>query len=325
MSRKIRWGVLSTAHIGRNSVIPAIQQSSNGEVVAVASRSLDKAQAFARDLDIPNAYGSYEELIAASDVDAVYNPLPNSEHGEWSIHCAEAGKPVLCEKPFASDEREAQHVADVFASRGVLAAEAFMYRFHPQTVRMKELVDSGAIGRVSIINSAFTFTIRSEDDIRLNQLLAGGALMDVGCYCVSISRLLTGEEPLRAEAIAQWGAASGVDESLAGVLEFPSGVLAHLDCGFRTHGSNYCDIRGTSGRIFLEPVFSIQPDYQPVIKLWRGKKYEELNIPAANHYTLMTEDFADALLNSRPPRYPAQDAVKAMRAIDLLYAAARGG
>lgn len=324
MSRKIRWGILSTANIGRQRVIPAIQQSGNGEVVAVASRSLDRAQAFANEVNIPKAYGSYEAMIADPDVDAVYNPLPNSEHAPWSIRCAGAGKPVLCEKPFASDAPEAQQMTDAFSSRGVLLAEAFMYRFHPQTVKLRELVTSGAIGTLSIITSAFTFPIRSEQDIRLNKALAGGALMDVGCYCVNITRLLTGEEPARAQAVARWGAASGVDETLAGVMEFPSGVVAHFDCGFRTFRANFCDIRGTTGRILVEPIFNMEPTFAPVIRLWRGEEYEEISAPAANHYTLMVEDFADALLNNRPPRYLAQDGVNNMRAIDMLYAAARG-
>ncbi|MBI5668301.1 MAG: Gfo/Idh/MocA family oxidoreductase [Chloroflexi bacterium] len=324
MTRKIRWGILSTARIGRNSVIPAIRQSGNGEVVAVASRSLDRAQAFANEVNIPKAYGSYEAMIADPDIDAIYNPLPNSEHAAWSIRCAEAGKPVLCEKPFASDAPEAQQMTDAFTARGVLLAEAFMYRFHPQTVRLIELVRSGTIGMLTTITSAFTFTIRNEQDIRLDRALAGGALMDVGCYCVNISRLLAGEEPARAQAIARWGEASDVDETLAGVLEFPSGAVAHFDCGFRTFRTNFCDIRGTTGRIFVEPVFNMEPTFEPVIRLWRGEEYEEIRVPAANHYTLMVEDFASALLNSRPPRYPAQDGVNTMRAIDMLYAAARG-
>ncbi len=322
MSRKVRWGIISTANIGRHRVIPAIQQSSNGTVVAVGSRSLDKARAFAAELTIPKAYGSYEELIADPEVDAIYNPLPNSEHAEWSIRCAEAGKPVLCEKPFASDAPEAQRMTDAFTSRGVLFAEAFMYRFHPQTVKLRELLAAGTVGQLTAINSAFTFSISNEADIRLDRALAGGGLMDVGCYCVNVTRLLTGQEPERVQAIARWGAASGVDEMLAGVMEFPSGVIAHFDCGFRALRTNYCDIRGTTGRMFVEPVFNLEPTQDGVIHIWRGDAYEQIKVPAVNQYTLMVEDFADALLNNRPPRYPAQDGVNNMRALDMLYAAA---
>lgn len=323
MNRKIRWGVLSTANIGRERVIPAIQQSRNGEVTAVASRSLDRARAFAADLGIPRAYGSYEEMIADPEIDAIYNPLPNSEHAPWSIRCAEGSKPVLCEKPLASDADETRRMVEAFTSRGLAFAEAFMYRFHPQTVQMKRLVDEGAVGQIKAISSAFTFNIRREDDIRLNNALAGGALMDVGCYCVNVMRLLTGEEPHRAGAVAQFGASSRVDESLAGVLFFPSGAVGHFDCGFRTFRANFCEVRGSDGRIVAEPVFNMEPDYAPTLRLWRGETYETISVPAANHYTLMAEDFAEALLENRPPRYAPEDGIRNMQAIDLLYAAAR--
>lgn len=323
MSRKIRWGILSTAAIGRERVIPAIQQSHNGEVVAVASRSLDRARAFAADLGIPRAYGSYEELIADPEIDAIYNPLPNSEHAPWSIRAAEGGKPVLCEKPFASDAAEAQQMVDAFTSRSLTFAEAFMYRFHPQTVHLKKLVDDGAVGQVTAISSTFTFSIGSEGDIRLNASLAGGALMDVGCYCVNVMRLLAGEEPHQVGAVALFGAASRVDETLAGVLFFPSGIVGHFDCGFRTFRANYCEVRGTEGRILAEPVFNMEPGYAPTLRLWRGDSYETISVPAANHYTLMAEDFAGALLDNRPPRYAPADGVQNMQVIDRLYAAAR--
>ncbi|HEX2907565.1 MAG TPA: Gfo/Idh/MocA family oxidoreductase [Phototrophicaceae bacterium] len=323
MARKIRWGILSTARIGRNSVIPGIHQSNNGEVVAVASRDRERAQTFAAEVQIPRAYGSYEELLADPDIDAIYNPLPNSEHAEWAMRSAAAGKPMLCEKPLASDAAEAQRMVDAFAARGVLFAEAFMYRFHPQTRRLQDLIAGGAIGKLTAIASAFTFNIPSETNIRLNKTLAGGGLMDVGCYCVNITRLLTGEEPQRAAALAQFGRESQVDETLAGVLEFPSGVIGHFDCGLRTYRVNFCEIRGTEGRILVDQSFAFAPTDTPLIRLWRGDEYEEIRIPAANHYTLMVEDFADALLNQRPPRFAPQDAVNNMRTIDMLYAAAR--
>ncbi|MBL8153885.1 MAG: Gfo/Idh/MocA family oxidoreductase [Anaerolineae bacterium] len=180
MTDKIRWGILSTANIGRRRVIPAFKLARNGVVAAVASRSLERAQAFAADLDIPTAYGSYEELLNDPNINAIYNPLPNSEHALWSIRCAEAGKPVLCEKPLASDAAEAQHMVDAFASRGVLLAEGFMYRFHPQAVKIKEMVENGALGTFNTINATFTFPIRTEDDIRMQTGLAGGWRVD-GC------------------------------------------------------------------------------------------------------------------------------------------------
>ncbi|MCB9450922.1 MAG: Gfo/Idh/MocA family oxidoreductase [Anaerolineaceae bacterium] len=323
MTDPIRWGILSTANIGRKRVIPAMKLARNGVVAAVASRSLDKAEAFAASNGIPKAYGSYEELLADPEIDAIYNPLPNSEHATWSIACAEAGKPTLCEKPLASDAADAQRMVDAFNERGVPFAEAFMYRFHPQTTRVKELVDSGAVGEVTTMQASFSFPITSEANIRLNSSLAGGALMDVGCYCVNVMRLMTGEEPVDVTARAQFGEPSGVDETLAGILVFPSGVIGHFDCGLRSYRTPNYEIRGTEGRILVESGFVMEPNEQPVIRHWHGSDYQEIVMPAVNHYTLMAEDFADALLNDRPPRFPGQDGVENMHVIDRLLAAAR--
>ncbi len=323
MTSKIRWGVLSTAGIGKRRVIPAMKLTNNGEVTAVASRDLARAQAFAAELGIPKAYGSYEELIADPDIDAIYNPLPNSQHAKWSILCAEAGKPVLCEKPLASFATEAQKMVDAFTSRGVLFAEGFMYRFHPQALKVKELVDSGAIGTFNTISATFCFKIADESNIRLSKELSGGSLMDVGCYCINVMRFMTGEEPVAAKAIADFGARTGVDERLVGLLQFPSGVMGHFDCGLRQQWTHTYELRGTEGRIQVESGFTVQPNETPIIRLWRGNQYEEITMPAVNHYTLMAEDFADALLNKRPPRFSGQDGVANMKVIDMLLQDAR--
>jgi xylose dehydrogenase (NAD/NADP) len=332
MSRKIRWGIISTARIGVSAVIPAIHQSNNGEVVAVASRDLAKGQQFAAENSIPKVFGSYDELFADPEIDAIYNPLPNSMHGEWSIRAAEAGKHVLCEKPLSNNAEEAKQMADVFAAKGLLLAEAFMYRFHPQTQKVKEMVDSGAVGKIHAMQSTFNFSIGNEDDVRLSKELEGGSLMDVGCYCLNIIRYLIGEEPSDVHAFADIGARSGVDERLAGLLRFPSGVLAHFDCSLRTHFTQTYEIRGSEGRIFVERAFvPFRPDPEAdiIIRYWSSKpgvekhEYEEIQIPLVNQYTLMAEDFADALLNNRPPRFPIEDSIANMRAIDRLLAAAR--
>ncbi|NWF70743.1 MAG: Gfo/Idh/MocA family oxidoreductase [Chloroflexi bacterium] len=333
MTRKIRWGIISTARIGARHVIPAIQQSSNGVVAAVASRDLARAQDFAAAHGISKAYGSYEEMIADPEIDAIYNPLPNGMHGEWSIACAEGGKHVLCEKPLARAAAEAQQMADVFAQKGLLLSEAFMYRFHPQTDKVKELVDSGALGKLQFIQATFNFMIGSEEDIRLDPALAGGALMDVGCYCLNIMRHLTGEEPVEARALADFGARSGVDERMVGVLRFPSGVMGHFDCSFRTLFTQTYEVRGADGRILVERAyvpFRPDPEAPVTLRLWRRQpgseahEYREIEVPRANHYVLMVEDFAAAILEARAPRFGAADGVANMRAIDLLYAAARG-
>ena len=320
MADTVRWGIISTANIGRGRVIPAINQSSYNEVVAVGSRDLAKARAFADDLNIPRAYGSYEELIADPDVDVIYNPLPNSMHAEWSIKCAEAGKPTLCEKPFASDAPEAQTMTDAFTQRNVLFAEGFMYRFHPQTQKVKSLVDSGAIGKVNVVNATFNFAIGDDNNIRLSKPLVGGALMDVGCYCINVMRLMTGEEPQQAKAFARIGAQSQVDETLTGILDFPGGAVGHFDCSVRTSGAHTYEIRGTEGRIRVAEGFVMDPNREMVIELWQGRDYSRITIPPANSYTIMAEDFADALLNNRPPTYAPQDGVDNMKVIDMLMA-----
>lgn len=320
MPDKIRLGILSTAGIGRKRVIPALKQAHNLEVAAVASRDLARAQAFAADLGIPRAYGSYEELLADPAIDAIYNPLPNSMHLEWSVKAAEAGKPMLCEKPLAKDAADAQAMVDAFATRGLLFAEAFMYRFHPQIERVKALIDQGELGTLQTMSAAFTFVVRQEDDIRLSQTLAGGALRDVGCYCINIQRLMTGEEPEQVQGAGRVGAASGVDEALAGVLRFPSGVVGHFDCSLRAQQTHLFDVRGTRGRILIEKAFVPAPDEPTFIRFWHGERYEEIRIPPANHYTLMGVDFAAALLENRPPRFAPGDGVANMRVIDTLLA-----
>jgi len=322
MTEKVRWGILSTANIGRR-VIPAIHASHNGVVAAVCSRSLERAQAFAAEQGIPRALGSYEELIADSEIDAIYIPLPNSMHAEWSVKCAEAGVPTLCEKPFASDAAEAQSIVDAFAAHDVLLAEAFMYRFHPQHAKVKAIIAAGGIGDLQIINSSFTFPISDEANIRLSKPLAGGALMDVGCYCVNLMRFMTGEEPARITASARIGASTGVDEALAGALEFPSGVIGHFDCGLRAHRQHSYTLKGTEGMIVVPTSFVPDPSGETLVQHWHGVEYSEHVIPAIDHYQLMVEDFADALLNERGPRFAPTDAVQNMVVVDALLAQVR--
>lgn len=320
MTEPIRWGILSTANIGRARVIPAIQKSNTGTVVAVASRDQRRAQDFASELNIPTAYGSYEALLAAPDIDAIYNPLPNSLHAEWAIKCAEAGKPMLCEKPLASDVTEAQQIVDAFVERGILFAEAFMYRFHPQTERVRAMLDEGAVGEMHVVQATFTFAVRSESNIRLSQELAGGSLMDVGCYCVNVMRLMVREEPDDVHAIARFG---DVDEKLTGILSFPSGVIGHFDSSLRTYRTHTYEIRGSRGRIRVPEAFVPDHTTSPLIQYWNQDGYEEIHIEAADQYQLMVEDFQEAYQNKHPPRFHPQDAVDNMMVIDKLLESAR--
>jgi len=322
MPDKVRWGILSSANIGRK-VIPAIHESRNGVVAAVASRSLERAREFAAEQNIPIVYGSYEELIESEEVDAIYNPLPNSMHAEWSIKCAGAGKATLCEKPFASDAAEAQTIVDAFEDRDVLLAEAFMYRFHPQHAKVKSIVAEGGIGDLKIINSSFTFYISDVANIRLSKPLAGGGLMDVGCYCVNLMRFMTGEEPETATAVGNIGPKTGVDEILAGTLKFPSGVIGHFDCGLRAHRQQSYRLKGTTGSIVVGSSFTPDKEKDTIVQHWQGDQLTEYVIAPVDHYQLMVEDFADALLTGRAPRFPPSDAVLNMKVVDRLLAQVR--
>lgn len=322
MRHKIRWGILSTANIGRR-VIPAIQASYNGEVIAIGSRSLERAQRFAKEQNIPTAYGSYEELIADDRVDAIYIPLPNRLHAEWSIKCAHAGKPTLCEKPFAIDAQEAQTIVDAFRQADILLAEAFMYRYHPQHAKVKEIIAGGGIGALHIINSSFTFPISDVQNIRLSKELAGGGIMDVGCYCVNLMRFMTGEEPESVTASAKIGAKTGVDEVLAATLQFPSGVIGHFDCSLRSYRQHSYTLKGSEGMIVVPTSFVPHKTAAARIQHWHGDSYTEHTIHAADHYQFMAEDFADALMNQRQPRFNPMDAVRNMEVIDRIQAQVR--
>jgi len=323
MTDSIRWGILSTANIGINKVIPAIQKASNGVVTAIASRNKERAAEVASQLNIEKSYGSYEELLADDDIDAIYIPLPNQMHAEWAIKCAEAGKATLCEKPLASTADEAQTMVDAFKSRGILFAEAFMYRFHPQNQRAQYMVQDGAIGTPQIMSATFTFALSDPDNIRLSKELAGGALMDVGCYCINSMRFITGEEPSKVAAFANFGAETDVDEQITGILEFPSGIRGHFDASLRTFRTHSYEVRGTEGRILLPGSYVPDHSANTMIHHWRGDSYDVIEVEAVDQYQLMVEDFADALLNSRPPRFDPQDAVNNMRVIDRLLAFAR--
>ncbi len=317
---KVRFGILSTASIGAKRVIPAIHRAHNAEVVAVASRNYDRAEAFAKENDIPTAYGSYMQLLEAEDIDAIYNPLPNSMHLEWALRCAEAGKAMLCEKPLALTAVEGQRMVDAFESRGLLFAEAFMYRFHPQTVRVQELIQAGTIGDVHSIRSTFTFKIQDDENIRLTSELGGGSLLDVGYYCVGVIRHLAGDEPVsvKGEAFMQ----EDVDVNFSGVLRFDSGLLGHFDCGLRTFRENSYTVLGSKGKIEVADGFVPVPLEESSFKLWRDgeEDVEVITVPASDQYQIMVEDFGEAFLTGRPPRFDAQSAVRQMQVLDALKA-----
>ena len=255
----LRWGVLSTANIGIDKVIPATAAAARCEVVAIASRDLGRAQAAASGLGIARAFGSYEDLLADPDVDAVYNPLPNHLHAEWTIAAARAGKHVLCEKPLATNAAEAERMIQACEAEGVLLMEAFMYRLHPTWEAVRELVASGRIGELRAVQSWFSYFNDDPNDIRNQVDAAGGALYDIGCYSVNLSRMLFGAEPIRIQGSVTRDPVMGIDTLTSGILGFADGV-ATFTCSTRAEPDQRVHIYGTEGRISLEIPFNIPPD-----------------------------------------------------------------
>lgn len=318
----LRWGVLSTANIGRAAVIPAIRASSNGVLSAVASRSLERARTFAEANGIPRALGSYEALLDDPDVEALYIPLPNSMHLEWTVRALEAGKHVLCEKPLGLGARECLDMDRVARAHGVRLMEAFMYRFHPRTERLLEMVRSGAVGEVRMIRSAFTFRLRRTDDIRLDPDLGGGALRDVGCYCVNVSRTVAGTEPMAVQASARW-TERGVDEALTGTLFFADGLVARFDCALTLERCEQVEVAGTDGWLRVPQAF-LPGTADVVLEEHRGRVGRtDHRVTGADEYRRMVEHFVEHVRDGRPFRYDAREAALNLKAIEALYVSAR--
>ncbi len=323
MSDPIRWGILSTANIGVKRFIPGVRRSSNGVVAAIASRNEQRAREVAEQLGIPRAYGSYEALLADPQIDAIYNPLPNSLHARWTLAAAAAGKPILCEKPLAVDSREAQRMIDGARAHDVLLMEAFMYRFHPQHALVRDLIDGGAIGALRFVRAAFTFMLEpfKPANVRLQRDLAGGALMDVGCYTVNAARMLFAREPQWASAQWDFRPEFGVEVSLAGILGFGDGRTATFDCGFRAAGQGSYSAVGTSGQIDVPTAFVPSPD-ETIVRIVNAAGMREERVAGVDQYQLEAEEFADALRARRPLRIPPDDAVQTLRAIEALHRSA---
>ncbi len=314
----IRFGILSTARINEK-VLAGARDSELVEVAAVASRDQARAEEYAREHGVPRAYGSYEELLADSDLDAVYISLPNSLHVEWSIRALEAGKHVLCEKPLSRRPEDVERAFDAADRTGRLLTEAFMYRHNPQTARVQELVASGAIGQLCAVRAAFSFTLSDPADIRLSSDLDGGALMDVGCYCVSGSRLLAGE-PERVFGVAS--TESGVDVVFAGTMSFPDEVVASFDCGLRLPLRDELEAIGTDGSIFLDDPWHCR---NAVLELRRDDGVEEIALEPVNSYRLELENLAHAIQGQGELLLGRDDALGQARTIDALYRSAATG
>lgn len=318
----LNWGILSTAKIARGALLPAIHRSTTGRVVAVASRDLTRARDFAEGNAVPRALGSYEALLEDPEVEAIYVPLPNSMHREWTLRAVEAGKHVLCEKPLAVSAAECREMDDAARRHGVTLMEAFMYRFHPRTQRVLEMVRDGVIGSVHAIHSSFSFRLRARDNIRLLPELGGGALMDVGCYCVNVIRTLAGREPTRVVAWAQIGT-SGVDEQLWGMLEFDGDLVGQFDCALTRERRESYRVAGTEGQLDVDDAF--RPGDGPVTirEHHDGREPVDHAIAGVDEYQLMVEHFASCVRERKDPIYPAREAAANMEVIEALRRSVR--
>jgi D-xylose 1-dehydrogenase (NADP+, D-xylono-1,5-lactone-forming) len=314
----VRWGILSTARINR-AVIPALRESPLSELVAVASRTDDRAAAYAAEHGVPHAHGSYEALLEDPYVDVVYISLPNGPHVEWSVRALEAGKHVLCEKPLAREPAEVERAFDVAERAGRLLMEAFMWRHHPQTQKLVDLVHGGAIGELRLVRTSFSFTIEP-GNVRLDPGLGGGALMDVGCYCVSGSRLLAGE-PVAASAQQVVGS-TGIDLRLAGTLVFPNDVLAQLDCAFDLPLRQWLEAVGSKGSVRVRWPWSAR---EPGLELVHEEGSEWIAVEDASPYRLQCDNLSRAVRGDREPLLGRADAVGQARTIDALYRSAEAG
>jgi predicted dehydrogenase len=312
----LHWGILSTARIN-HKVIPGLLAAEGNEVVAIASRDGGRAQELAGDFGIPRVHESYAALLADPEIDAVYIPLPNAMHLPWAEQAIEAGKHVLCEKPLGRRSVEAEHAFALAERADRLLMEAFMYRHHPQTETLLELAAQGRVGAVRVITASFGFNLPGAPNIRLDASLDGGALMDVGCYCVHAIRQLAGEpEAVQAVQVFSDG---GVDVTFAGVLRMPAGVVAHFDAGMVQAPRHHLEVVGETGTLSVaDPWHCVHPG----IELRRDGVLETIPVPEADPYRLQAEHFARVVAGSEPARLPAADGIGQARTIEALYAAA---
>ncbi|MEX0818085.1 MAG: Gfo/Idh/MocA family oxidoreductase [Pirellulaceae bacterium] len=322
---QIRWGVISTAKIGTEKVLPAMQQAKFCEVAAIASRDIASARAAASRLGIAKAYGSYEEVIADPEIDAIYNPLPNHLHVLWSIKALEAGKHVLCEKPIGLSSAEGQQLVEAGKRYPNLKLmEAFMYRHHPQWQRARQIVRKGGVGRLCTIQSAFAYHNNDAANIRNMADLGGGGLMDIGCYSISLSRFLFEAEPRRAFGIAEFDPNFKTDRLASAILDFGAGTST-FTCSTQMAPFQRVNIFGDTGRVEIEIPFNAPPDRPTKIWHQRGMEIEEISFDVCNQYGIQGDLFSQAILNDTPVPTPIEDAVSNMKVIEAVFRSAESG
>ncbi len=328
MSKKVRWGVLSTAQIAKNHVIPAMKAGAFTEIVAIASRDKERAREAAMDLGIPKAYGSYEALLADPDVDAIYNPLPNHLHAPLTIKALEAGKHVLCEKPIALNAQEARQIEDAQEKSGLLVGEAFMVRFHPQWRRVREIIGSGRLGEVRAIQTIFSYFLTDPSNIRNQADIGGGGLFDIGCYAINTARFVFNAEPERVIGMFDIDPQMGTDRVSSGLIEFPGCRQLGFTCATQLVPCQCVQILGTQGRIEIQIPFNAPAGMEATIVVDDGRDLsgsgrEIIKIPAVDQYTLQGDAFSQAVLGEQPLEWGIADAVSNMRVIDALFRSAK--
>ena len=327
--RKVKWGVIGVAKIATEKVIPAMQRGKVSEIAAIASRDPSKARMAAEKLGIPRSYGSYEELLADPEIEAIYNPLPNEGHVPWTLKALAAGKHVLCEKPIALDAKEARALIDARNRSGKLVAEAFMVRFHPQWRRARELSRDGTIGETRAIQTFFSYHLTDPTNIR-NKPPGGGALYDIGCYAILTARYIFNAEPTRVFAAIDRDPAMGTDRLISGLAEFPGGRQLTFTCATQTSAHQRVTIAGDKGRIEIAIPFNAPPDRPTRITIdtgadlhGGGARTEEF--ATCDQYTLQGDAFSRVVLGEKALDYPIEDAIANMRVIDALFRSAQTG
>jgi predicted dehydrogenase len=329
MARKVKWGVLGVASIAIRKVIPGMQKGALSAVAGIASRDATKSQEAAAKLGIPKSYGSYEEMIADPEIEAIYNPLPNHLHVPWSTKAAEAGKHVLCEKPIGCDTKEALELMRVRDRTGVKIGEAFMVKTHPQWLRVRELVRGGQIGQLKSIVTIFSYFNRDPNNVRHKPEWGGGGLLDIGCYPITLSRWLFGEEPQRVTGAIENDPEFGTDRLASGILEFSAGQSVFM-CGTQTNYFQRMEILGTGGRLAVEIPFNAPNDKPTHLTVADGMalhggtvKVEE--IPVCDQYTVQGDAFSRAILENHEVPVPLEDALGNMKVIDAIFRSAKSG
>jgi predicted dehydrogenase len=303
MDKILNWRLLSTAKINR-ALIKPLRASKQTRLLAIASRNISSAESYAREWNIPRAHGSYEALLADPDVDVIYNSLPNHLHAEWTIKALRAGKHVLCEKPIALTLEELDAMTLAAKESGKILAEAFMYRHHAQTLKVKEIVDSGVLGKLQLIKGAFTFTLTREGNFRWMEEMGGGSIWDVGCYPISYARMIVGAEPVD---VFGWQStiASGSDDSFIGQMRFKDGIHMQFDSGFKSPSRSFIEIVGTEATLNIPDPF--KPGLKNEIYLNRNDEIQTIKINGSELYLGEVEDMCNAILNHQPPRISLTD------------------